>query len=256
MDRDAQHDAARRNAWETATSVAERIHKLTQVAADYPEYMTTFADLAASYLDMHDLDKAKTTYQHIVDHQSHFVHVWANELGKAYLFTNDYGKTIATLEQSHVLSYDQGLFLAFAYLKNGEKQQFTTQFLRWITENIERAFTQYSYDKYIKALFNAEEAQYINDLWNTYHEKYENMEPYQFYCALYKQYYVQPGFDADDFDDEDFEIPPKLNKATFEALTAEYVALQRQVMFGHPDDAAYERYGALRDLLFAETIFG
>ena len=23
-----------------------------------------------------------------------------------------------------------------------------------------------------------------------------------------------------------------------------------------PDDAAYERYGALRDLLFAETIFG
>ena len=44
--------------------------------------------------------------------------------------------------------------------------------------------------------------------------------------------------------------------ATFEALTAEYLALERQVMFGHPDDAAYERYGALRDLLFAETIFG
>jgi hypothetical protein len=68
MDRDAQHDAARRNAWETATSVAERIQKLTQVASDYPESMTTFADLATSYLDMHDLDKARTTYQHIVDH--------------------------------------------------------------------------------------------------------------------------------------------------------------------------------------------
>ena len=256
MDRDAQHDAARRNAWETATSVQERIHKLTQVAADYPESMTTFADIAASYLAIDDLDKARTTYQHIVDHQRQFALIWANELGKAYLFTNDAEKAIATLEQSEVISYDQGLFLAFAYLKNGEKQQFTTQIQRWITENIERAFMQYSYDKYIKALFNAEEAQYIDDLWNTYHEKYENMEPYQFYCALYKQHYVQPGFDEDDFDDEDFEIPPKLSKATFETLTAEYLSLNRQVMFGHPDDATYERYDALRDLLFAETIFG
>ena len=100
MDRDAQHDAARRNAWETATSVQERIQKLAQVAADYPESMTTFADLATSYLDMYDLDKARTPYQHIVDHQSQFAHIWANELGKAYLFTNDYGKAIATLEQS------------------------------------------------------------------------------------------------------------------------------------------------------------
>jgi len=51
------------------------------------------------------------------------------------------------------------------------------------------------------------------------------MEPYQLYCALYKQFYVKPGLDADDFDDEDFEIPPKLSKATFETLTAEYLAL-------------------------------
>ena len=67
---------------------------------------------------------------------------------------------------------------------------------------------------------------------------------------------MRSGFDADDIDDEDFEIPPKLSKATFETLTAEYLALDRQVMFGHPDDTAYERYDALRDLLFAETIFG
>jgi hypothetical protein len=256
MDRDAQSDAARRNAWETATSVAERIHKLTQVVADYPEYMTTFADLAASYLVMDDLDKARTTYQHIVDHQRQFAHLWANELGKAYLYTNDAEKAIATLEQSDVISYDQGLFLAFAYLKHGEQQQCATQFQRWIDDDLTRAFAQYAYDKYIKALLNEAEAQYIDDLWTTYHEQYANMEPYPLYCALYKQYYVRPGFDADDFDDEDFEIPPKLNKASFEALTAEYLALNRQVMFGHPDDAAYERYFALRDLLFAETIFG
>src|SRR4029453_7055959 len=106
MDRDAQHDAARRNAWETATSVAERIHKLTQVTADYPEFMTTFADLAVSYLAMDDLDKARTTYQHIIDHQRQFAHLWTNELGKAYLFTNDSGKAIAPWEQPEAISYD------------------------------------------------------------------------------------------------------------------------------------------------------
>jgi hypothetical protein len=256
MDRDAQHNAARRNAWETATSVQERIHKLAQVAADYPESMTTFADIAASYLAMDDRDNARRTYQHIVDHQRQFAHIWADELGKAYLFTHDAEKAIATLEQSHVLSYDQGLFLAFAYLKHGEQQQCTTQFQHWLEEDLTRAFAQYSYDKYMKALFNEEETQYIDDLWTTYAEKYTNMEPYQLYCALYKQFYVKPGLDADDFDDEDFEIPPKLSKATFETLTAEYLALNRQVMFGHPDDAVHERYFALRDLLFAETIFG
>jgi hypothetical protein len=135
MDRDAQYDAARHHAWETATSVAERIHKLTQIAADYPESMTTFADIAASYLAIDDLDKARTTYQHIVDHQRQIAHLWANELGKAYLFTNDSGKAIATLEQSEVVSYDQGLFLAFAYLKLGEPQQGATQFQRWIEED-------------------------------------------------------------------------------------------------------------------------
>jgi hypothetical protein len=256
MDRDAQHDAARHTAWETATSVQERIHKLTQVAADYPESMTTFADIAASYLAIDDLDKARTTYQHIVDHQRQFAHLWANELGKAYLFTNDAEQAIATLEQSEVISYDQELFLAFAYLKHGEQQQCATQFQRWIEEDLTRAFAQYAYDKYIKALFTEAEAQYIDDLWKTYAEQYTNMEPYQLYCELYKQYYVRPRLDADDFDDEDFAIPPKFSKATFETLTAEYLALGRQVMFGTPDDAEYERYCALRDLLFAETIFG
>jgi len=256
MERDAQHDVARHNAWETATSVSERIQKLEQVAADYPEYMTTLADIATSYLNMHDLDKARTTYQKIIDQQGTFAFIWDNELGKAYLFTHDAEKAIATLERSEVISYDQGLFLAFAYLKQGEQQQCATQFQHWLAEDLTRAFAQYAYDKYIKALFIEAEAQYIDDVWTTYAEQYTNMEPYQLYCALYKQYYVRPGFDADDFDDEDFEIPPKLSKATFETLTAEYLALNRQVMFGHPDDAAYERYGALRDVLFAETIFG
>jgi len=62
---------------------------LTQVAADYPEYMTTFADIAESYLAMDDRDNARRTYQHIVDHQRQFAHIWTNELGKAYLFTNN-----------------------------------------------------------------------------------------------------------------------------------------------------------------------
>src|SRR5215510_16569630 len=132
MDRDAQHDAARRNAWETATSVQERIHKLTQVATEYPESMTTFADIAASYLAMDDRDNARRTYQHIVDHQRQFAPIWANELGKAYLFNNDAGKAIATLERSEVISYDQGLLLAFAYLKQIEQQQCATQIQHWL----------------------------------------------------------------------------------------------------------------------------
>jgi hypothetical protein len=44
------------------------------------------------------------------------------------------------------------------------------------------------------------------------------MEPYQLYCALYKQYYVRPGFEEDDFDDEDFEMPPKLSRSIYRRL--------------------------------------
>jgi hypothetical protein len=43
-----------------------------------------------------------------------------SQLGKAYLFTTNYEQAIATLEQSEVISYDQGLFLAFAYLKHAD----------------------------------------------------------------------------------------------------------------------------------------
>jgi hypothetical protein len=76
------------------------------------------------------------------------------------------------------------------------------------------------------------------------------------YCALYKQYDVQPGFEEDDFEEDEFAMPPKLSKATFETLAAEYLSLERKSMFGDADDAESERYFALRDALFAETIFG
>src|SRR5215831_10846053 len=99
MEKDAQHDTARRNAWETTTSVQERIHKLAQVATEYPEYMTALADIATSYLEVHDLDNARTTYQKIIDQQDTFAFIWDNELGKAYLFTTNYAQAIATLEQ-------------------------------------------------------------------------------------------------------------------------------------------------------------
>ena len=47
------------------------------------------------------------------------------------------------------------------------------------------------------------------------------------YCALYKQYDVQPGFEEDDFEEDEFAMPPKLSKATFETLAAEYLSLAR-----------------------------
>jgi hypothetical protein len=255
-DRDTQHEEARRNAWETSKSVHERIKHLEKVASDYPEYMTALSDIAVSYLRIDDMGNAITTYQKIIDQKDTFAHIWDDEMGKAYLFTKNYKQAIRTLEKSKVISYDQGIFLAFAYLKHGERQKFTTQLRKWIGEDLEKSFKQYSYNKYIKALFNEEESQYIDESWSTYYEKYANMEPYQLYCELYKQYYVKPGFDEDDIDDEDFEIPPKLSKVSFEALSAEYLSLDRNATFGELDDADYERYFELRDLLFAETILG
>ena len=67
---------------------------------------------------------------------------------------------------------------------------------------------------------------------------------------------MQPGFEEDDFEEDEFAMPPKLSKATFETLAAEYLSLEKKSMFEDTDDAEYERYFALRDVLFAETIFG
>ena len=255
-DREAQHEEARQNAWKTSDSVQERIQNLEQVASEYPEYMTALADIAVSYLGIDDMDNSITTYQRIIDQKDTFAHIWADKMGKAYLFTKNYEQAIKTLEKSNVISYDQGIFLAFAYLKNGEKQKFTAQFRKWIEEDLEKSFKQSYYSKYTKGLFNEEESQCIEELWNVYHEKYGEMEPYQLYCELYKQCYMKPGFNEDDIDDEDFEMLPKFSKITFEALSAEYHSLDRNAMFGELDDAEYERYFELRDLLFVETIFG
>ena len=90
-----------------------------------------------------------------------------------------------------------------------------------------------------------------------YYDKYSNMSPYQLYCELYKQHYVKPGIDEEGFYDEDFEfeIPPKLSRSKFEELKSEYLYLDRKTMFGDANDAEFERYFELRDLLFGDIIF-
>ena len=46
----------------------------------------------------------------------------------------------------------------------------------------------------------------------------------------------------EEFDDDDFEIPAKLNRSQFEELSDEYLYLERKMMFGDPDDTDKEKY--------------
>jgi hypothetical protein len=90
--------------------------------------------------------------QKIIDLKGTFERVWDNELGEAYLFTKDYDMAIEILENSQVISYHQGLFLAFAYLKVGDRKKFEVQLDKWISENCE-LYKQY----YIRHEFDDED---------------------------------------------------------------------------------------------------
>jgi len=256
MGREEKCVEARHNAWDKAKNVRDRIRKLEKVLSEYPEYMIPLSDIAVSYLEIDDTENAIRTYQKIIDQKDTFKLVWDNELGNAYLFTKDFEKAIKTLEKSTVFDYSQGLFLAFAYLKNGNRKKFKEQFDKWISEHLEKSFEQHDYKKYIKALFDDDEARFIEEIWKKYYDKYSSKSPYQLYCELYRQYYIKPGVDEEEFDEEDFEIPAKLGRSKFEQLKAEYLYLDRRTMFGDANDAGYDRYFELKDSLFADIIFG
>lgn len=250
----------RHDAWHKAKDIRERIKKLEKIASEYPEDMISLSDIACSYLDIDEIDNAIKMYQRIIDLKDTFSFVWENELGKAYLFVNDFDKAVKTLKEFDAHGFDSGngLFIAFAYLKKGDKKKYEKQFNTWISEGLEKSFNQYYYSKYIKALFNEKESKFIKKTWDKYYEKYSSMEPYKLYCELYKQHYSRSTIDEDDFDD-DFErspIPPKLSRAEFENLKAEYLYLDRKTMFGDADDSDYDRWFELEDLLFAEVVIG
>jgi len=230
MGRKEKCEEAMRSAWDKSKNVRDRIKRLEKVVSEYPEYMNPLSDIAVSYLEIGDIDNAMKTYQKIIDLKDTFEFVWNNELGKAYLFTNDLEKAIERLEEFNVngYDYDNGLFIAFAYLKKGDRKKFEGQFAKWISEDLEKSFDQYNYKEYIKALFNKTESTFIENIWNKYYEKYSNMESYKLYCELYKQHYIRSKIDDDEFDDEDIEIPAKLSRAKFEELKTEYLYLDRK----------------------------
>lgn len=258
MDRKEKCEEAMHSAWHKSKNVQDRIKRLEKVASEYPEYMHPLSDIADSYLEIDDIDNAMKTYQKIIDLKDTFESVWDNVLGKAYLFMDDLEKAIERLEEFEVNGHDysNGLFIAFAYLKKGDRKKFEEQFDKWISEDLEKSFDQYDYKEYIKALFNKTESTFIENIWNKYYEKYSIMEPYKLYCELYKQHYVRPEFDEEDLDDENFEIPTKLSRSKFEELKVEYLYLDRKAMFGDANDAEYDRWSELKDLLFADIIFG
>ena len=239
--------------WDKTKDTQERINQLKKLTLEYHEQMVLYSDIAASYLDVDDVDNAVATYQQIIDLKDSFEHVWDDDLGKAYLFTGTYAKAVETMENSKVMAWGQGLFLAFAYLKNGETQKFRQQFDKWVSEDLEKSFERYHYEKYIKALLTEEETQMIDEIWGKYYEKYSTMAPYQLYCELYKQRYTRRGL-RELVDDEDFEIPPKFSRAKFEELSDEFRYLDRWTMFGEPSEEEYERYFELKDLLFADFV--
>jgi len=246
-------EKARGEAWDKAKDVTDRIDRLEKVAAEFPESMSPLADIAVSYLEAGDVDNTTKTYQQIIDKKETFETVWTRALGKAYLFTGDVDKAIEVLEAPGVISWDIDLFRAFARLKSGDREAFKAKFDAWISEHLERSWQQGRYQKYIDTLFDEEERNLIERVWDKYCNEYTDMEPYQLYCELYKQYNKRIGEAA--IDDEDFEILPKLSRTKFERLSREYLYFEKQCMFGEPSEADYETLQELEELLFADIVY-
>ncbi|MDP2752863.1 MAG: hypothetical protein Q8P40_00495 [Nitrospirota bacterium] len=263
MGREEECRDATYSVWDKVKNAQERIKRLEKVALEYPECMKPLSDIAELYLEMDDIDNTIKTYQRIIDLKDQFKSIWDNDLGKAYLFINNYEKAIEHLEyfEANGHDYSNGLFIAFAYLKKGDKKKFEEKFDKWIMEDLEKSFDQYDYKNYIKALFSDKESKFIEKRWNKYYEKYSNMEPYKLYCELYKEYYPRSKFDDGEFDDEQFDneyfkIPAKLSRLKFEELKAEYLYLDRKAMFGDAKDAEFDRWFELKDILFADITIG
>ena len=256
MNREDRCRKAVHDAWENASGVKDRIERLRKVADGYPDYMTPLADLAATYLEAGDAASAIETYRKIISSKDKFKHVWNNELGKAYLFTGDFAKALRKMEDFEKNGHDwsNGLFIALAHLKRGDRSKFEQKFCSWISEDPAKAFDRSLHEKYINALFGKEDARHIGKIWEGYSRKYLEMEPYRFYCELYEQYHHVSVTGLEDLLGEEYRPPRKLGRSELERLSDEYFELKRTIMFGGAGEADRERWLELKELLFADTI--
>lgn len=254
MNREEECQNAIHAAWDKTKNAKDRTKKLEKVVDEYPEFISPLSDLAVTYSDIGDKTNTITTYQKIVDLKNKFVDRWDNELGKAYLFTGDYDMAIKTIEGFCGHDYSIGLYLAFAYLKKGDRAKFEKHFDKWITDDLVKSFDYYRYQEDISFLFNEEASALIENMWNQYNNKYSNMEPYQLYCALYEEFHNNMIIDINDPG-----ILPKLNKTKFEELSSEYLYLDRKLLFSEEEhidrEKDVERWEELQDVIFANSIY-
>lgn len=242
-------------AWLNSTKDEQRIPVLKKIIKKYPEFMEPLSELASALLSVNNIEKAKHIYQQLIDRQSQFKDLSLFILGKAYLMLDQIDKAIECFVSDNCIDEDKNVFLAFSFLKIGDKEKATSLFDKWISEYVERAFKLYSYRKYIEPIFGNHSNNVITESWANYHRTYSEMPPYDLYCLIYDQRKKYNESHPEE-DLSECSLQPKLSRSEFIRLSLEYLDIDRQYIYKEElTDDELKRMEELRDLIFADIIF-
>jgi len=240
--RDRACEAEASEAWRAAKDARDRITRLEAIAKRFPEQMHVLGDIAGSFIDLGDTASAVRTYQRIIDGRTGFSTKWSNILGKAYLFTGNVKAAKKCLSDPHTFSDEMGLFLALAYLVEGDEGGFREKFDVWLGESLRRVTDGFLHEPEIKALLGEERAKAVEAAWDEHRERFERMTPYERYLKRRSEWGGEKG--------------RGLGERRFYELAQEYLHLDRGTMFGELSDQEWERYEELKEKLHAELTIG